>query len=60
MIDREKLFEQIITLQKTLDQQSNALDYEKTFDSKWKDITKEVFQSALGEPSKDRNKKKRL
>lgn len=58
MINKEKLYEQIETLQKTLDQQTSALDYEKAFDAKWKDITKEVFQSTLGEIPKDRNKKK--
>ncbi len=59
MINKEKLYEEIELLQKALDQQSSAYDYEKTFDEKWKSITQQIFQESLGAAAKDRNKKKR-
>lgn len=58
MINKEKLYEEIESLQKALDQQSSAYDYEKTFDEKWRTITQQIFQDSLGLCSKDRNKKK--
>lgn len=59
MINKEKLFAEIELLQKSLEQQNSAYDYEKTFDQKWSAITQQVFQQSLGEVPKDRNKKKR-
>lgn len=59
MINKEKLFTEIELLQKSLEQQNSAYDYEKTFDEKWRAITQQIFQESLGEVSKDRNKKKR-
>lgn len=59
MINKEKLYEEIESLQKDLDQQSSAYDYEKTFDEKWRALTHQIFQESLGASSKDRNKKKR-
>lgn len=58
MINKEALYSKVEELEKELEKQSSAYDYEKTFDEKWKDITLEVFQSTLGEPPRDRNKKK--
>ncbi len=58
MINKEKLYEEIESLQKALDEQSSAFDYEKTFDDKWRAITQQIFQESLGQSSKDRNKKK--
>lgn len=58
MINKEKLYEDIELLQKALEQQRNAYDYEKTFDEKWRAITQHIFQESLGTASKDRNKKK--
>ena len=43
MIDKEKLQLKIDDLQKLLDSQSTAYDFEKTFDEKWQQITQEVF-----------------
>ena len=57
MIDKAKLYEEIELLQKSLEQQGNAYDYEKTFDEKWRALTQQIFQESLGDPSKDRNKK---
>ena len=60
-------------LQKLLDSQSTAYDFEKTFDEKWQQITQEVFfrrpkgllrripsgQASLGAVPVDKNKKKK-
>ena len=59
MIDKEKLQMQIDDLQELLDSQRTAYDFEKTFDEKWQQITREVFQSILGTVPVDKNKKKR-
>jgi hypothetical protein len=55
MID--KAAQQIEELQSILDNQDTAYDYEKAFDEKWTQISKEIFQQSLGEVSVDRNKK---
>ena len=57
MIDKEKLQIQLDELQKLLDSQHTAYDFEKTFDEKWQEITKEVFQSTLCSIPSDKNKK---
>ena len=59
MIDKSSLYLKIEELQAILENQDTAYNYEKAFDEKWKEITKEVFQQSLGEVSVDRNKKKR-
>ena len=59
MIDKSTLYLKIAELQTILENQDTAYNYEKAFDEKWKEITKEVFQQSLGEVSVDRNKKKR-
>jgi hypothetical protein len=58
MIDKTKLQAKISELQAILDKQDTAYDYEKEFDKKWTEISREVFQDSLGEASQDRNKKK--
>ena len=58
MIDKERLQLQIDELQNLLDSQRTAYDFEKTFDEKWQQITKEVFQASLGAVPVDKNKKK--
>lgn len=50
---------QIDDLQELLDSQRTAYNFEKTFDEKWQQITREVFQSILGTVPVDKNKKKR-
>ena len=57
MIDKSALYLKIEELQTILDNQDTAYDYERTFDEKWKEISKDVFQQSLGEVSVDRNKK---
>lgn len=57
MIDKSALYKKVEDLQKILDNQDTAYDYEKAFDEKWREISKEVFQQSLGEVSIDRNKK---
>jgi hypothetical protein len=59
MIDKVFLQEKINELKAILDNQVTAYDYEKAFDEKWSEISREVFQQSLGEVSTDRNKKKR-
>lgn len=59
MINKEKLYEEIESLQQVLEKQGNAYDYEKTFDEKWRALTQQIFQESLGAIPKDRNKKKR-
>lgn len=59
MIDKERLQAKIEELQSILDNQATAYDYEKAFDEKWQEITREVFQSSLGATPSDKNKKKR-
>ena len=59
MIDKSALYLKIEELQTILENQDTAYNYEKSFNEKWKEITKEVFQQSLGEVSVDRNKKKR-
>jgi len=57
MIDKERLQNQIEELQSILDNQDTAYDYEKAFDEKWQEVTKEVFQSSLGNLPANKNKK---
>jgi uncharacterized protein YigA (DUF484 family) len=57
MIDKEKLNSKIQALQEELNNQTNAYDYEKTFDQGWQEITREVYQESFGAVPKDRNKK---
>jgi len=57
MIDKERLQIQIEELQAILDNQDTAYDYEKAFDEKWQEVTKEVFQSSLGNLPANKNKK---
>ena len=57
MIDKERLQIQIEELQSILDNQDTAYAYEKAFDEKWQELTKEVFQSSLGNLPANKNKK---
>ena len=57
MIDKARLQIQIEELQAILDNQDTAYDYEKAFDEKWQEVTKEVFQSSLGNLPANKNKK---
>jgi hypothetical protein len=57
MIDKAALYKQIEELQSILDNQDTAYDYEKAFDEKWTQISKEIFQQSLRKVSVDRNKK---
>lgn len=57
MIDKSALYLKIEELQTILNNQDTAYDYERAFDEKWKEISKDVFQQSLGEVSVDRNKK---
>jgi len=57
MIDKSALYLKIEELQTILDNQDTAYNYERAFDKKWKEISKDVFQQSLGEVSVDRNKK---
>ena len=47
MIDKSALYLKIAELQTILENQDTAYNYEKAFDEKWKEITKEVFQQSL-------------
>ncbi len=57
MIEKERHQCQIEELQAILDNQDTAYDYEKAFDEKWQEVTKEVFQSSLGAIPSNKNKK---
>ncbi len=59
MIDKAALYQKIEDLQSILDKEDTAYNYEKAFDQKWSEISKDIFEQSLGLPSKDRNKKKR-
>lgn len=57
MIDKRSLQQKIDELQSLLEHSDTAYEYEKSFDEKWTEIGREVFQQSLGEVSQDRNKK---